>query len=258
MNGDLNTMIREVVHEAEVGTARAQQKHIGPSEIGDPCDRAILYKLREVEPVNTDRDNWLATLGVAIHAWLADAFTRENARLGRTRFLVEQPVDVGFQLSGTCDLFDLDTGTVIDFKLTGVTKLREIKAGEIPEKYRVQVHAYGYGFQCVGRPPERVALAFLPRNDSLGGDFGGNGLYVWSEPYDRKLAEDALDRLAQLHTLGRGLDLASYPERWELIPSHQGDHCQYCPAFNPANDSSDERGCPGPEHEIPAVMPGIC
>ena len=189
---DLAATIRDVVHAAEIGSARSQQRHTGPSEIGEPCDRAVLYKLREVDPVNVDRDSWLATLGTAIHGWLAAAF--EAATNGSTRHgsSSNPPLQIGFgELSGTCDLFDLATNTVIDFKLTGVTKLREIKAGVIPDKYRVHVHTYGLGFAELDLPVEHVALAFLPRNDSLRGDFGGNGLHIWSEPYNPRREERA-------------------------------------------------------------------
>lgn len=250
-------MIQRVVRTAETGSARSQQRVIGLSEIGDPCDRAVAYRLFETEPVNTGRDNWLATLGTAGHAWLADAFEAENRRLGRERYVVEQRVWLTDGYSGTCDLFDSDTGTVLDHKVLGVTSLRKIRAGEIPPKYRLQIHAYGYGHARAGREVREVALVCYPRSDNLAGDFGGQGLHVWSEPYSEQVALEGLDRLSNLTVLAGQLDVETHPERWALIPATPGSDCRYCPFFRPDGGPADAIGCPGAPVTVPTSMPGI-
>jgi len=239
----LADMIRRVIRTAETGAARSLQREIGLSEIGIDCDRAVAYRLFETEPVNTSRDSWLATVGTAVHVWLADAFEAENQRLGRTRFVVEERVFLTDGYNGTCDLYDTDTSTVVDHKVLGVTSLRKIRDGAIPAHYRTQLHAYGYGHARAGRNVRQVVLACYPRSDNLGGDFGGGGLYLHAEPYDQQVALQGLDRLSRLTTLLAQLNPEAEPSRWALIAAKPGDDCKYCPYRRPG--PPDETGCPG-------------
>src|SRR5690606_3618320 len=86
---DLADTVRRICRAYSDSFARTQQKQIGLSEIGDPCDRAVAYRLFELPAVNTERDRHLADVGTAWHAWLAEAFAMENRRLGRERYLIE-------------------------------------------------------------------------------------------------------------------------------------------------------------------------
>lgn len=246
-----DAMIRRVVRAAEKATPRSLQATIGLSEIGAECDRQLAYKLAGVEGRDSGRDNWLATVGTAVHAWLADAFTAENERLGRERFLVERRVWLTGELSGTCDLFDTDTGSVVDHKVLGVTSLRAIRNGVIPPKYRVQLHSYGRGWVHAGQQVRRVVLACYPRSDNLQGDFSGKGLYAFTEPYEQCIADLAVERVEQLRlTVEAGVG-------WERIHATPGVDCRYCPFFNPGGGPADDTGCPGTPVVMPTSMPGI-
>lgn len=250
-------MIRRVCGAHSSSSARSQQKVIGLSEIGDPCDRAVAYRLLCIEPVNVGRDNHLADVGTAWHAWVAEAFEAENRRLGRQRYIIEQRVFLTDGYSGTADLFDVDTGTVIDHKLLGVTSLRKIRNGDIPPKYRTQLHAYGYGHTRAGRQVNTVALACYPRSDNLAGDFGGQGLHIWTESYSEQIALSGIDRLSRLVETATRLDVESHPERWALIPATPSDDCRYCPYFRPGHGPAGADGCPGAPASMPTSMPGI-
>jgi hypothetical protein len=57
---------------------RSLQKRIGPSEIGNPCDRRIGYKLLG-QPENPRGDAWKPTIGTAVHAWLEEALDDDDA-----------------------------------------------------------------------------------------------------------------------------------------------------------------------------------
>lgn len=255
----LDETIRAVVQAAGDGSARSQQRRIGPSEIGQECDRFIGYKLMSVEPTNVGRDNWLAILGTAAHAWLEAAF-RANNTITPGRWLIEERVWLNGSLSGSCDLFDTWTGEVIDHKLLGKTSANKIRKNGPPPKYRVQLHLYGYGHARAGRQVNRVTLACYPRNDSLNGQFGGQKLLVWSEPYDEQIALDALTRIASITETAAVLDIEHHPERWALIPATSGDDCKYCPYFNPNATSASDTGCPGPTTApptLPTHIPGL-
>jgi hypothetical protein len=254
---DLATAVKRICRTYSESSARSKQAMIGLSEIGEPCDRAVAWKLFQQPAVNIGRDKHLADVGTAWHTWLAGAYEAENRRLGRTRYLIEERVFLTDGYSGTCDLFDVDTGRVCDHKLLGVTSLAAIRSGDIPEKYRVQLHSYGYGHARAGRNVREVALLCYPRSDNLGGDFSGKGLFVHVEPYDERIALQGLDRLGRLSALLHQLDPEANPDRWSLIPATPGKFCRYCPSFRPDGGPADASGCPGAPVDVPTTMPGI-
>lgn len=187
-----------VITDAMSQHPRSLQKHIGPSEIGIECDKRLIYKLAGVaEP---DRGPaWKPAVGTAVHAQLEHWF--EQANTTPTRWVVEQRVQVGFvggqPITGSCDLYDVTTGTVIDHKVVGPKQLLAYKRDGPSQQYRVQAHLYGLGYFNNGGwgQPKTVAIAFLPRDGELSRTF------FWSEPWDAGLALDALNRLEKLNEL---------------------------------------------------------
>src|SRR4051812_13516148 len=71
--------LRRVVVEQANSSARTLQRHLGPSELGHPCDRQVVGKLAGLPTTNHVVDPWPSVLGTATHAWLAEAFTKANA-----------------------------------------------------------------------------------------------------------------------------------------------------------------------------------
>lgn len=252
--------VRRIVEQANNGAARSQQRAIGPSEMGIECDRFVAYKMLDFDPANTGRDDWLAILGTAMHAWLADAFELDNKLTGRPRWVIEKRVWLTGALGGSCDLYDADWREVSDHKLVGLTSLKKMKKNGRPAKYRVQLHLYGYGHTAAGRPVDTVNLIVYPRSDNLRGEFGGNGLHVWSEPYDPTIARAALDRVASITATAVVLDVEHHPERMSLIPAQPDDDCKYCAFFNPTATAANATGCPGPTTQpptLPTHIPGL-
>lgn len=219
------------------------QRGIGPSQIGEPCDRQILYQILDMPKARTAIDPWASIVGTATHAWLADAFTAENERLGQLRYLVEQEVKLTDGIKGTCDLFDLWESEVIDHKVLGTDSMRKIKSGDVPTKYRVQLNLYGYAYRLVGMPVDRVSIVAYPRSGFL------DGIATWSEQYNEKLAESAMNRLANLTTAAVSLKLDEQHELWEHTPSSPGSACTWCPYWRPGSPA-DGNGCPGPERTV--------
>jgi hypothetical protein len=238
--------ITAVVRGAALNAPRSQQSAIGPSEIGDECTRRVAYRLLDLAPANPGGDPWPSIVGTAVHAWLADAFEAHNNVLHRRRWLVENRVFLTDGISGTCDLYDTDTRTVIDHKVLGTTSLKKVKVEGPPSRYRTQLHLYGYGYERAGIAVERVALTCFPRGGYL------DGLHVWSEPYEPAIAEHALNRLGNLTTATYALKLDD-PENplWAQIPNHPGPGCAWCPMWRPGQPSSTA-GCSGePERTEP-------
>ena len=75
----LATELFGIIEEAIAQQPRTLQTSIGPSEIGNPCDRRIGYKLAGIQPVNgLGAVNWKAFVGTAVHEILADIMGREE------------------------------------------------------------------------------------------------------------------------------------------------------------------------------------
>lgn len=200
---------------------RSLQKVIGPSEMGVECSRAILHKLnQDTEP---DRGvGWKPTIGTGVHAWLEDTFNSINGDPGNQqhgRWLCELKVNVGTvggtEIWGSVDLFDMWTGTVIDWKIVGNSTLRKYRTEGPSQQYRAQAHLYGQGYANAGQRVNMVAIAFLPREGELTDSF------IWTEPWNPQIAADTLARVDSLARLLAevGIDqaLAQFPpctDRW--------------------------------------------
>ncbi|WP_263251610.1 PD-(D/E)XK nuclease family protein [Saccharopolyspora rosea] len=233
----LAEQLRQVVRDADRFAPRSLQMALGPSEIGQPCARRLAYRLMDERRVNTGSDPWAAIVGTAVHAWLAAAFEAVNDRLGRIRYLVEKRVEIRPGLTGSCDLYDADTATVIDHKVVGPTSMKEYRRSGPPPAYRVQAHLYGVGYTRLGVPVREVAVAFYPRSGLL------SGLHVWSEPFDPAVAEQALQRHDQVLEAACALDVDRHPEGYRKLPTDPSHACNYCPWFKPGPDTGAT--CPG-------------
>jgi hypothetical protein len=216
--------------------------------------------MMHVPPVAAERDvPWAAIQGTALHAWMAGIFQDENARLGRQRYLTEHRVrpatdedlrtlTLPSDLSGSCDMFDRDTGTVTDWKLTSPHRLKKFIRHGPGDLYRIQGHLYGRGMANAGEDVRHVAVVFLPRAASLA------GLHAWSEPYDPAVAETALRRLAGIRDALFALEPEKHPGRWGLFPAAP-DTCRYCPWLKPGSRYL-AAGCPGhPDAAIVTASP---
>ena len=207
---------------------RSLQKMIGPSEIGDPCNRALLHKLAGT-PEPPRGPAWKPQVGTACHDQQERWFSNP-ALVGvdpaSDRYLVEQTITCGMigphPLKGHTDLVDLMTGGVIDHKFVGKTKLQHYRRSGPSQLYRVQAHTYGKGWADEGYPVRFVMICFFPRDGEFKEGFN------WWEPYDPAVAEWALARMNMLYSMLQGLGLEG---ALALFPDPCGDqYCDYCRA----------------------------
>lgn len=224
---------------------RSQQKRIGPSEIGNPCDRRLGYKLLG-QPEVERGDAWKPTVGTAVHTWIEAALDDDDTRLQNDHdwqlpdealsWLTEQRVTVGYLLDGTpitgsFDAYHRPSHTIIDHKIVGVASLRDKKANGPGRQYRTQAHLYGAGLVMAGTPVDHVAINFLPQNGNL------TDGWWWEEPFDMAIAAAAIVRLrtieTHLRTTGR-VDGLPAVEAW----------CTFCPFYTPGSTDL-QAGCPG-------------
>lgn len=184
----------DIIADSIVNQPRSLQKRIGPSEMGVECERAILHKL------NGDQEPrggipWKPTIGTAVHTYLEEAFEKASApgQEQAGRWLTERRVTVGeiagTTITGSTDLFDTWTGTVMDHKIIGKSTGKKYRAHGPSRQYYIQAMLYGKGWKAAGHNVKMVAICFLPREGELSGD-----TFIWTAPYDEQAALDAIAR----------------------------------------------------------------
>jgi hypothetical protein len=214
-----------LVQSRHDATPRHLQVELGPSEVGHPCMRKLAFGLMGVEQCNPDWDPLPSIIGTATHSWLQSAAQFANEVAGRERWLAERRVTVTTGLSGTADLFDRDTSTVIDWKVPGQSRFQMYRKN-MSVVFQGQAHLYGLGFENAGFEVQRVAVALLPRGGTL------RGMHVWQEPYDREFARGVLQRRDAVIALVNDFGVQDYPDRYQWIPVSPYD-CRFCSWFKP-------------------------
>jgi hypothetical protein len=252
MLGDLEAVIRDHARAA----TRSQQTKIGPSEIGQSCERRLALTLLGADKVNDERDEWTSTVGTAIHTWMEGAFLAANDTLQRAglppRWLVEQTVNIRPGLDGHCDVYDLRTHTVLDHKFPGVTSIRKYrKQGHPGRQYIWQAHLYGLGWAKLGLPVKKVAIAMYPRSGLI------RDTWLWQADYDETIAYTALDRvdglLVAMNAAESTGDLTTFLRGLERDTSF----CSWCPYWTKGDrpESDPANGCAGEAEDPTAARP---
>lgn len=239
--GELEAMVIEDVKRAAANSPRSRQTAPGPSELGTPCLRRLAYKIldsvRPLDRPNEDIDPWAATVGTSVHGWMAQTYEQRNIDLGRDRYLIEHRISLPYDIKGSCDLYDRDTGRVVDWKVTSLENIRKYRKNGPGDSYRAQSHLYALGLQLAGEQPADVAVVFLPRGGRI------DGLYIWTEPYNPGLAVKTLQRYDRTRLALMEIDPEAFPDRWALFPTADA-YCAYCPMFLPGSRDLSS-GCPG-------------
>lgn len=181
---DLQHQILEAIHARD--DERSAQVLIGPSELGMECERCLAKKLAGIG-YNREAD-WFPFIGTCVHAGLQDLLARRMPHL-----ILERRITVGIVfhrlIQGRCDVFDPDTGTVLDFKIVGKSTRDKVKRDGPIQQYVTQANLYARGWELTGHEPKRTAIFFLPRDSA-----SLNDSIWWEDGYDRNTALDYLDR----------------------------------------------------------------
>lgn len=237
--------IEQFIIDADKNAGRSQQKAIGPSEVGEPCERQLSYKMLDWPETNTNRDPIAAIIGTGFHMWMAEKFEARQTVMadGTPRYRIEErvtvrdsPIDTA-RLAGSADLYDRLSAVNNDWKLVGKSSHDKYRRQGPGEKYRIQAHLYGLGQANAGHPPARVAVTFIGRHHEL-------MVHVWSEPYDERIAVAALARLDRIRTQAMQLEPDQHPENWAAIPTPDKPNCRFCPWLKPGSTDL-ATGCPG-------------
>ena len=219
---DPKELLLQVLRDKDAGRARSKQTQVGPSELGG-CRRKVWYRLNDQPETNDNELKLSAIMGTAIHAEIEKAITIADPK--GEKYLVETEVAFG-DMKAHIDLYIPETGDVIDWKTVKVKNLSYFPS--LQQRWQVQV--YGYLLDKSGKgSPRTVNLVAIAR------DGDERDVRVHSEPYDPKLAEDALNWLSAIK------ESADAPG-----PERDQNYCKfYCKYF----DESGEMGCTGLKKE---------
>lgn len=241
-----------LVRDYAARSPRSLQRHLGPSELGEACDRQVVAKMSGVDrdrAVNHVSDPWASVMGTAGHAYVEGMYNWDNVRRAEQgqpfRWIPETRVtpDPGDdEHPGTADLYDTLNFSLVDHKFLGDTSRQKLIAHGPKRVYYVQLLLYRRGYVNLGFRVDRIVLLAWPRTKS-----SLDELYVWEHvptQEDEDLVDQVLattrDRqvLAEL-VKGGQLDVMSV----NATPSD--DSCHYCALYRPQAARADVWGCPG-------------
>lgn len=213
----------EVMLQGMNAHERSLQELIGPSEIGIPCQRALLHKLaKRPDPRGeaTLESGWKPQVGTACHtqqeAWFRK-FRAEDVRCEETLYVGNIGPD---RIEGHVDLY-YNAGAVVDHKFNGATRLKKYKGHGPSIQYRKQAHIYGRGLRLLGDPVHIVAICFIPRDGEL------KDSYFWWEPYDETIALEAMANANKLYRLMEMFGLEAALDMFPLCQDVDPDEPQF-------------------------------
>jgi hypothetical protein len=231
-------ILAAVVHH-ERHRPRSLQTRLGPSEVGSPCARRLAFGSAGTKEKGSNKYTEVmpSMIGTAMHAQMEKVMELQNQILGRERWHSE--IKVLEPVAGTCDLYDEDTNTVVDWKFLGKSTWSKYSTKGPNDEYRKQVHLYGLGIENMGMKVENVSIMMFNRNGRL------RDAHLWMEPFDRQLALDTASRYADIEAAAKGFEMLENPYRFNYIPATPGDCCFFCPFFDGMSDGTNPWACTG-------------
>ena len=224
----------QLIRELSKPSARDRQRKVGPSELGDLCERCLAEKLLGIH--EDENSHPLAPIiGTAFHLYL------ENV-IGLKGYLKETKVTVGTvdgygDISGTCDGFDVATGHVVDYKVLSKKKIKAFSSATFfneqqePEfysdsrtelqlkKYFYQMMLYGRGLENSGHEVNYCSLVLFPRDCTIESVLQASHELCFK--YDRAAALAVLERANQIFQWAD-----ENRDNIRELDSHPG--CYYC------------------------------
>ena len=230
----MSEIYEDIIRELTKPSERDKQRKVGPSELGDLCERCLAEKLLGIH--QEEKNYPLAPMiGTAFHLYL------ENT-IGLEGYLKETRVTVGTiegygDISGTADGFDTATGHVVDYKLLSKKKIKAFSSATFfdedrnPEfysdsltearlkRYYYQMQLYGLGMENAGYEVNHTSLILFPRDCTVESVMSASHELCFK--YNREAALNVLERANQIFKWAIN--------NWNILEelnSHPG--CYYC------------------------------
>lgn len=219
----MKDLLIEILRAKDASRPRSTQTQVGPSELGG-CRRKVWYRLNDQIETNENELKLAAIMGTAIHAEIEKALAIADP--SGEKYVVETEVEYG-GMKAHIDLWIPSTGDVVDWKTVKVKNLNYFPSKQ--QRWQVQVYGYLIDKSGLGKP-RNVNLVAIAR------DGDERDVKVHTEPYDPKIAEEALNWLSAIK------ESAEAPE-----PEKDENYCKfYCKYF----DATGEIGCSGLKKEV--------
>ena len=219
----MKDLLIEILRAKDASRPRSTQTQVGPSELGG-CRRKVWYRLNDQIETNENELKLAAIMGTAIHAEIEKALAIADP--SGEKYVVETEVEYG-GMKAHIDLWIPSTGDVVDWKTVKVKNLNYFPSKQ--QRWQVQVYGYLLDKSGLGKP-RNVNLVAIAR------DGDERDVKVHTEPYDPKIAEEALNWLSAIK------ESAEAPE-----PEKDENYCKfYCKYF----DATGEIGCSGLKKEV--------
>lgn len=223
-----------IIKELTKPSERDKQRKVGPSELGDLCERCLAEKLLGVH--QDEKTHPLAPMiGTAFHLYL------ENV-IGLKDYLKETKVTVGTiegygDIRGTADGFYAPAGHVVDYKVLSKKKIKAFSSATFfdedrnPEfysdsmtegqlkKYYYQMMLYGLGLENAGYEVNHTSLVLFPRDCTVESVMAASHELCFK--YNHKAALAVLERANQIFKWAN-----ENRDNLGELDSHPG--CYYC------------------------------
>lgn len=220
--------IRQVITQP---SKRDLQAKIGPSDLGDPCDKCLARKMAgEKIQRSFSMYPWL---GTAIHHLIEHIVHPSRFVLipdfnelafeifGREGVVTEQNVFIchikGYgDVYGNIDMIVEDEGCIVDWKSTSRKRVRNYKINGVPIENVGQTLLYIKGARASGYNVEAAVLVYIPRDAA-----DVSELWAYEVPYDEDEVQDVITRAENIQLwidAGRHHELKSDPECYNCNP----------------------------------------
>lgn len=227
----------EKIQAYDASRPRSLQTRIGPSEIGEPCERKLAFKLAGTSESNPRASGWAAIKGTALHAYMESVLAKDP------EWITEKTLEMVGVTSGSSDALWYKEQTVVDHKFPGDPAIADVRRNGLITKYRYQFHIYGLGWEEAGYPVKWVCGAFMPMAGGIDKRYG------WAEPYSREIALEGLDRYGDIE---KDVRQGRKPLDFDKTAGHA---CTYCPFFSSVEAEESGTGCSGPLTKRPGMGP---
>lgn len=237
--------MKGIIKRYAARSPRSVQKSLGPSELGERCDRQVVAKMAASKHTNNVGDPWASVMGTAGHAYVEGAFQWDNTDQAYARWLTERRVtpDPGPDPHpGTADLYDAFNRALVDHKFLGDSSMAKLKSKGPKHVYYVQLLLYRRGYLNLGLPVDRIVLLAWPRTKSTLDE-----MYVWEHTptaEDDALVDEVLEKTAVRQYLAN-LVREKKLQVMDIVPTPSDDSCFYCPLYRPQSAYDNGYGCPG-------------